>query len=169
MKFVLFRHAQKGLTPYHDPELTSEGHHQASALSALIKQNLLPVPTHLWASPKIRTTQTFKSIGDEFKVRIQISDLLDQREGHESLEIFCHRVQSLLQSFEGNASDEIHFFCTHYDWIEEAMTLINSDKDLNSFEFSHWPPAQFIIFEIQNGLWKFIRKGTPTVHKGHEL
>ncbi len=173
MKFVLFRHAQKGLTPYTDPELTAEGHLQAAALPGQIKQNLLPTPTHIWASPKIRTTQTLKSLADEAKIRIQISDLLDQRESHESLPEFRHRVQSFLSSFEANTTEEIHFVCTHYDWIEEAMALIKSDKDLKSFEFSHWAPAQFVIFEIKNNpkntQWKFIRKGAPIVTKGGNL
>ncbi len=174
MKFVLFRHAQKGLTPYADPELTTEGHQQAAALSTLIKQNLLPVPTHAWASPKVRTCQTLRPACDVAKVRVQISDLLEQRENHETLEIFRHRIQSFLNSFttnlpEDNSTESCHFVCTHYDWIEEAMTLINSDKDLNIFEFSHWPPAQYVTFEIENSIWKFIRKGAPVVHKNQDL
>lgn len=165
MKFVLLRHAQKGITPYADPELTKAGFDQADAILTLVKQNLLPAPTHAWASPKIRTYQTLRAVCEDTKVRIEISDLLDQRESHESLVQFRHRIQSFLDSFSQNGSDEIHFICTHYDWIGEAITLINSDKDLNTFEFSHWSPAQFVMFEITAGHWKFLRKGTAAANK----
>ncbi len=56
-------------------------------------------------------------------------------------------------------ANEVHFICTHYDWIEEALTLINSDKNLNSFEYSGWSPAQFLVFEVSDGSWKVGQKG----------
>ncbi len=162
MKFVLFRHAQKGLAPYADPELTAEGFSQAEAIGGLIKQNLLPKPTHAWVSPRIRTGQTLRPTCDEYSVQIQVTDLLDLRHSDETTIEFRNRIQEFLKMIDAStATNETHFACTHYDWIEEAMTLINADKDLSSFEFSHWPPAQFIVFDTENDIWKFIRKAAP--------
>ncbi|MBC7740891.1 MAG: histidine phosphatase family protein [Bdellovibrionaceae bacterium] len=172
MKFVLVRHAQKGITPFEDPELNPEGFHQARVLNALVKQNELPAPTHAWASPKIRTTQTLKSMCEEQKVEVQINELLDLRLNNESVGDFHHRIQKFLDAFEKQSAKTInqtHYICTHYDWIEEAMSLIKCDKDLKSFEFSHWSPAQFVIFEILDGTWTLIRKGSPTMTKGMKL
>lgn len=168
MKVVLIRHAQKGITPYEDPTLTEGGHLQAEALCQLAKKSILPTPTHAWASPKIRTFQTLKPLCEEHKIQIQIADSLDQRSSTETAGEFRKRISIFLHQFEQRAQEahnEIHFLCTHYDWIEECLTLINSDKDLNSFEFSHWSPAQFLVFEIESSIWKVIRKGSAHATK----
>lgn len=165
MKIVLFRHAQKGITPFDNPELTEEGFKQAEMIYELIKKNILPHPTQAWASPKIRTTQTLTPACENFKIRIQETELLDLRTQHESSSDFRKRISSFLNQFDESASAETHFLCTHYDWIEEAMTLINCDKDLNSFEFSHWMPTQFIVFEIRDSKWMFVKKGSAHATK----
>ncbi len=172
MKFVLVRHAQKGMTPIEDPELNPEGFHQAKVLNALAKQSEIPAPTHAWASPKIRTSQTLKPMCEEQKVEIKINELLDLRLKNETVADFHFRIQKFLDAFEKQSAktmNQVHYVCTHYDWIEEAMTLIKSDKDLTSFEFSHWSPAQFVIFEVVDGSWTLIRKGSPTMTKGMAL
>lgn len=170
MKVVLIRHAQKGIVPYEDPSLTEGGLLQAESLCQFAKKNLLPVPTHAWVSPKTRTFQTLKPLCEIHKIQAQISDSLDQRATNESAQDFRKRVSNFLHQLDLRAAEaphEIHILCTHYDWIEEGMTLINSDKDLNSFEFSHWSPTQFVVFEIQDSLWKVVGKGSAHATKAY--
>lgn len=170
MKVILIRHAQKGITPYEDPSLTEGGLLQAEHLCQLAKKNIIPNPTHAWVSPKTRTYQTLKALCEDCGIRPQITESLDQRNSNESSVDFRKRVSHFLNQLELRASEfsrEIHILCTHYDWIEEGMTLINSDKDLNSFEFSHWSPTQFVVFEIQNSLWKVVGKGSAHATKAH--
>ncbi len=170
MKLVLLRHAQKGITPFDDPHLTEAGFLQNEALGQLVLKEILPRPTHLWASPKIRTGQTLKATAEICKISIQVDDLLDLRSPEETAAQFRKRILALLHQTDGHAGKaphEVHYFCTHYDWIEEAMTLINADKDLNSFEFSHWTPTQFIVFEIKEALWRVLKKGNAHAPKPH--
>ena len=159
MKFVLFRHAQKGITPFEDPELSLKGFEQSAQLVELIKNKSLPVPTFLFISPKRRTSQTLYPISKNYNLTPQLSDLLDQRRNDESSLHFRQRVQSFLNDLETRNSQEVVFACTHYDWLEEAMTLIHCDRDLNTFEFAHWAPTQFVVFQVENGIWKFVGKG----------
>lgn len=165
MKVVLIRHAQKGITPYENPGLTEGGLLQAEALCDLAKKKLLPTPTHAWVSPRIRTFQTLKPLCENYHVQIQVAESLDQRTSAESAIDFRKRILNFLNQFDSMTANETHFFCTHYDWIEESLTLMNSDKDLSSFEFSHWSPTQFVVFEIQNNLWKVLRKGSAHATK----
>jgi phosphohistidine phosphatase SixA len=79
MKLLLMRHAQKGLQPFEDPGLTEEGLRQAEKIASLVQKNVLPKPTHIWASPKIRTSQTLQAVGDASKVKIQKTESLDVR------------------------------------------------------------------------------------------
>ena len=167
MKLVLLRHAQKGITPFVDPHLTEIGFRQAENLEALVQKKILPAPTQGWASPKIRTAQTIKKTCDAYKIQVQISANLDLRSPTETSQDFRQRIANLICQYDERAlheTDETHFLCTHYDVIEEAMTLINSDKDLNSFEFSHWSPTQYIVFEPHAGLWKVIKKGNANAN-----
>lgn len=170
MKVVLIRHAQKGITPYEDPSLTEGGLLQAESLCQLTKKNLLPIPTHAWVSPKTRTFQTLKPLCESHQIRAQITEALDQRSSNETSADFRKRVSNFINQLDLRATeapDEIHILCTHYDWIEEGMTLINSDKDLNSFEFSHWSPTQFVVFDVQDSVWKIIGKGSAHATKAH--
>lgn len=160
MKFILFRHAHKGNSPYDDPELSPQGFKQASDLLALVKAGTIPLPSQLLVSPKRRTSQTFYPISKEFNLPSKISIDLDQRSAQESTAEFRKRVLHFMGDLESfGPSNSVIYACTHYDWIEESMTLINCDKDLNTFEFSHWSPAQYLVFENQDGLWKFLKKG----------
>jgi phosphohistidine phosphatase SixA len=168
MKVVLFRHAQKGITPFEDPALTEAGYKQAEAISQLVAKNVLPEPTHCWVSPKIRTRQTLQAVCDLSQIQIKSSDLLNLRAQSENSQDFRKRISELIQFLDSTSltsNNEVHYLCTHYDWIAEAMTLINSDKDLNSFEFSHWAPAQYIVFSLQNSIWKFEKKGQAHASK----
>lgn len=159
MKFILFRHAQKGVTPFEDPELTPKGFEQSAQILNLVKDSKVPAPTSLLVSPKRRTSQTLYPLAKEYGLDLNVSHELDLRTGTESLQDFRLRITHFLNSLsENHRQKQIIFACTHYDWIEEAMTLINCDKDLNTFEFSHWAPAQFAAFEVTENTWHFINK-----------
>lgn len=161
MKFVLFRHAHKGIVPFEDPELSLQGYEQAALILDLIKKENLPKPTHLYASPKRRTAQTFYPTSKEFNLKIEVQPDLDQQNPQEANLDFRKRVQHFLKQIENaQLPDSVIFACTHYDWIEESMALISCDKDLNSFEFSHWSPTQHIVFELEKNHWKLLKKGT---------
>lgn len=160
MQFILFRHAHKGIFPYEDPELSNQGFEQAVRLNELAKNKALPAPTQIWISPKKRTSQTLYPIAKEFAISPVVKAELDQRSNEESSISFRKRVHSLLNLVsEKYSNNEVIYACTHYDWIEEAMTLINCDKDLGTFEFSNWAPSQFLIFEINAECWKLLKKG----------
>jgi len=162
MKFVLFRHAHKGFQPFEDPELSPQGFEQALCIGDLIVKNNLSVPTHLFVSPKKRTSQTFYPLSQKLNLKLEIKSNLDQQNQYESSLAFKAKVQQFIQELESFKNPNfVIFACTHYDWIETAMTLINCDKELNSFEFSHWEPTQYIEFELPgNRHWRFIQKGT---------
>jgi phosphohistidine phosphatase SixA len=165
MNIVIFRHAQKGMLPFENPALSPEGFRQAEALSALVQEHKLPTPTEMWVSEKIRTRQTMQNIANTVRRPVVEKIELDLRQENETQKMFNSRVgvlvDSLSESSKGNAIAECIYICTHYDWIEEAMSLIPSDTDLASYQFAHWGPAQFANFEVKGGLWKFIHKGSP--------
>ena len=161
MKFVLFRHAHKGVQPFDDPELSLPGFEQAAKLVDLVNQKTLPVPTKLLVSPRRRTSQTFYPLSKNFSVPLEINKDLDQSANDEYGTSFKKRIEGFLADLSTtDDSQAVVFACTHYDWIEHAMVLINCDKDLNSFDFSHWSPTQFIEFDVTPGVWKFIKKGS---------
>lgn len=160
MKFLLFRHAHKGIMPFNDPELSPQGLEQAHHLIQMINQNKLVKPTHLLVSPRKRAQQTFLPISQHFKIKIETDSDLDQRQQNESSSDFRKRIQSFMNQLEISAKPQtVVFACTHYDWLEESMSIINCSQNLNTFEFSHWAPTQHLEFEWQDGIWKLIGKG----------
>jgi len=160
MIIVLIRHGHKGSTPISNPELTEKGHEQSLALAEIVQQGRLPKPTHCWFSDKIRTQQTLSEVIVRNSPVTFEKPELSTRHHTETSTVFRQRVQNFLTSIEQRSNaNEVHFICTHYDWIEEALTLINSDKNLNSFEYSGWSPAQFLVFEVSDGTWKVGQKG----------
>lgn len=158
MKFVLFRHGSKGFMPFEDPELNAQGFQQSVKIAELVKSADLPAPTKLFVSPKRRTSQTLYPLSKDFSLQMQIHSELDLRQAEETSGQFRSRIQSFL-NFVAEQKNEVIFACTHYDWIEESLTLIECDRNLNSFEFSHWAPSQFLIFEVENSEWKVLKKG----------
>lgn len=164
MILIIFRHGHKGITPLQDPELSPKGFDQSQILCDQVEQGLLPKPTHCWFSEKIRTKQTLLKVIEKYKPQSQSKSELNLRSHNEQLQEFRLRIQKFCSeiSKRGKTSD-VHFLCTHYDWIEEVLTLIDADKNLNSFKFSNWSPGQYLIFEIQSNdpseNWKVLQKG----------
>jgi broad specificity phosphatase PhoE len=159
MKFVLFRHASKAIMPFEDPELTPQGFQQSLQIVNLIKNGVLPIPTDLFVSPKRRASQTFYPLSKEFGLTMKIKPELDLRRHEETSKQFRERISDFLKTLESENADKVIFACSHMDWIEESMTLIDCDKNLNSFEFSHWAPTQFLSFDVQNSQWTVLKKG----------
>lgn len=159
MQILIARHAHKSHFPYEDPELSPQGFAQSLALAQLVASAVLPAPTHLLVSPRKRTHQTFFPIAKQLNLPLQTFTELDQRRNEESLADFRLRIQKMLKQCE-NKKNQTVFICTHYDWIEESMSLIESDKNLLSFEFSNWSPTEFALFETDDSQWKFIKKGS---------
>jgi phosphohistidine phosphatase SixA len=164
MILILFRHGHKGLTPFQDPNLTPKGFDQAIDLVTQIEKGILPKPTHCWFSEMIRTEQTLEKAIEKFRPKISKKSELNVRSHTETAKTFQTRIQKFCTDLISKQKpQEVHFLCTHYDWIEDVLTLINSDKDLNSFEFSGWAPGQYLVFEIEssdkNEAWKVLKKG----------
>lgn len=162
MQLILFRHAHKGLTPAADPELSAPGFKQAEKLVDLVTQNKLPAPTKSWVSEKIRTRQTIEPVSQKYKAEIETSDLLNLRAYNENAEQFRLRIKKMLTMVDEMAAtkpNETHYLCSHYDWVEEALIFIPTSTDLSTYEFASWAPAQYLHFEIADGLWSVKSKG----------
>jgi len=126
---------------------------------------MIPKPTDIWVSEKIRTTQTMQDVARDHQIKPLQKTELNLRTDKETQQMFRDRVHDLIQQLDATSeksSTKTIYLCTHYDWVEEAMSLITSDKDLNTYEFAHWGPAQFVQFKVEDGLWKFVKKGTCT-------
>ena len=164
MILILIRHGHKSFTPITDPDLTAKGFEQAEILVDLVKKSALPEPSHCWYSDKIRTRQTLEKVIQYYTPISTCKKELNLRHHSESNSDFRQRIQKFFHEITARSgSSEVHFVCTHYDWIEEALILIDADKDLNSFEFSNWSPGQFLVFELNSNdksePWKVLKKG----------
>ena len=116
---------------------------------------------------KLRTFQTLEKVIQLTNCKSEKITELNVRSYSENNLQFRARVQKFLnfldsKSIKPEHRHEVHFICTHYDWIEEAMTLIQCDKNLNSFEYASWSPAQYLVFELQDQTWHLSQKGVIT-------
>lgn len=154
MKVYLFRHGQKDSLPFEDPDLTNFGHQQAAKLAELIKNGTLLKGTQFLASPRIRAQSTLRPAAELCKHALQVVSDLDQRAAYESSEVFRSRIQQILNSLEKKfSSKDVIYLCSHHDWIEESLSVIPADTDLLDSRYWTWRPAQFMHFEIVEGLW----------------
>lgn len=146
MKIYLFRHAQKSIDFTGDPDLTPEGHAQASKLLDKVLKNELPRPTELWVSPKRRTQSTFRPLSQHFKLPLINQEALLEQQADENIDQFRSRIEKLFEKAEEN-KNAIIFLCTHYDWVIEAMSIVACDTDLSTSEFMHWDSCQYVGWE----------------------
>lgn len=157
MKLYLFRHAQKAMDFSGDPDLTPEGHAQASKLLDRVLKHELTAPTELWVSPKKRTLSTFRPLSKHFGLELQGQEALYEQKSDESISMFRARIQRTLESLTEKKSNDVIYLCSHYDWVVEAMHIIPCDTDLTGSEYSHWNPCQYIQLEADaEGLFHFI-------------
>ena len=161
MVILLFRHGHKAFSIDNDPPLSPKGFEQAVHLNQLIAEKKIPLATHCWVSEKKRTLQTLEKAIDQHQMITHKKSDLNYREAEENTAQFRSRIQKFLRELSARAKEsEIHYVCTHYDWIEEAMTLIDCDKDLGSYEYASWSPGQYLVFDlIDQNSYKLLNKG----------
>ncbi|KHD89331.1 MAG: phosphoglycerate mutase [Bdellovibrio sp. ArHS] len=156
MKIYLFRHAQKAMDFSGDPDLTAEGHAQASKLLDKVLKKELPTPTELWVSPKKRTHSTFRPLAQHFNLPLQNTNELLEQQAEENLSEFRSRIEKLFERAAENKKAVV-FLCSHYDLVVEALNVVPSDKDFSDSEYAHWSPCQYAGFEVlNNGVYEFI-------------
>lgn len=140
--------------PFKDPDLTNFGHQQAAKLAELIRNGALLRGTQFLTSPRLRAQSTLKPAAQLCGSLVQVAQDLDQRTHFESHEVFRARIQHLLNSLENRFSQkDVVYLCSHHDWIEESLSVIPADTDLLDPRYWSWRPAQYMYFEIVDGLW----------------
>lgn len=147
MRVLLFRHAEKENMAASDPNLSARGHRQALKIADMIHLGTLPQAQRVLCSPKLRARQTFEKVQSES----QIFPELNERQAYETMEQFERRVKQALHKIE-TLSGTV-YLVTHLDWIEEALVRIHSDVDLLAPQYQYWPPAQYMEFEVHDGMW----------------
>jgi hypothetical protein len=65
------------------------------------------------------------------------------------------RIQKFISYLEKQTG--VIFLCSHFDWIEEFLIQVPCDQDL--FRYGSWAPGQYMVFEIQEGLWHLEKHG----------
>ncbi len=152
MQFFLFRHAEKERSFSVDPSLSSRGLNQALALAQLVTDGELSKPTVLLSSPKLRAQQTFQPLAKDLQLRVQITPDLLERQSQESSLQFVKRIKSTIAQVEKLSG--VIYAVTHYDWIEDFLTVVSSDTDFYEGAYHSWPSGQLMEFEIKDGLWQ---------------
>jgi phosphohistidine phosphatase SixA len=126
---------------------------------------VLPAPTVCLYTDKIRTRETIQELIHHFNPKTELKAELALRSYNETSQNFRARVQKLINYYTYQAAqpenkNQVIYACTHYDWVEEAMMVIESDKNLNSFEYAGWAPAQYMEFQItEDGTWVLKSRG----------
>lgn len=154
MKWVIFRHGDKQKEGF-DPGLTELGIAQSQKIIAKVKAQNLPKPSVIYVSTKKRAIQTLEPLATAFGMKPIIKAELTERVSGESVDKFKFRIQEfLVKVMLLHKDNEAIYFCTHYDWIEEFLNIIESDSDLS--RCTHWPSAQHMVFEKKD-LWSLIK------------
>ncbi len=157
MKIYIFRHAEKASDYGLDPMLSSRGFHQAEKLALTVKDQLLPKPDIIIASPKLRTQQTMRSLSMAEQIPLKTDARLYERHVNENRQQMNQRIQEFLQDIL-LLNKACLFICSHYDWVSYAMQLIPCDQDLTEVEFQHWEPCQYVGFEVKDGLFSYLER-----------
>lgn len=158
MSVYLFRHGDRtSRTPDAEPELSGTGLLQADHLRAWVARGTLPAPTRLWVSPRHRAQQTFTPLAESLGISLEVLPELDERTPRESAVRFRERVNHLLD--RARAVNGMLFLCSHFDWLEEAITLIPADEDLAANAGPLWAPGSFVGFDTEDDLWHVRQKG----------
>lgn len=160
MKLYLFRHGEKA-SPFHpNPPLSEFGMQQAMALSEKVQIKELPRPQYIWASPRLRSQQSFQALSDSTGVRMEVRADLDERQMSETHLEFRERITSFLRHAE--IQNGVIFACSHADWLEAVLALIPCDTDLDREIHSHWSPLQYVALQLNNGIFEFIESKRVT-------
>lgn len=155
MRLVLFRHAEKQNDGTANPKLSTYGLQQALKLAQEVNLKKIPIPQVLMASPRIRAQQTFDPLSKKLGLKISISQLLNERQPSETAVDFRRRIQELLVLLQMDfQKNECLFLCTHYDWVEEFLTIIECSTDLT--KYSNWASAQWLWLDKKD-LWDVVK------------
>lgn len=151
MKIHLLRHGTRNYG-IGDIPLNDEGHEEALALASV--PALLGVKK-IFSSPKKRAQMTVEPLAQSLGLSIEIMNVLDQRQNVESLLEFRQRVQKAINQLEEMAKGHGNILaCSHSDWLAESIELIPSNianPDTIMFQC-----AEFLTFEVKDGLWRRI-------------
>lgn len=160
MKVVFLRHATRSLHGTGDSPLNTVGKSQADALANyLVPNGPLPLPTRLYCSPKRRAQETLSPLSSALQMDVQVDPRLDERQHSESGQEFEARILNFLKALQDDSST-CSYVCSHLDWLETALVLI--DSDMTDLEIATpWATAEFRIFKISEGLWVLKSSGTP--------
>lgn len=153
MKLILFRHAEKSAEKSYDPPLSPYGFLQSKKLAQEIFSKKFPHPNAFYVSSRIRTHQTFAEAAKMLGLKLKISTLLDEKQVNEKSSDFRRRIQELLVNLQLDyPGKECVYLCTHFDWIEEFLSVIECSTDLLQAKYHSWAPAQWMSFE-KSELW----------------
>lgn len=150
MRILLFRHCEKDQARS-DGGLSARGLRQAEKLSADVASSYKPQPQKIIASPRLRAQQSFSPLALVMNQELITWTEMDERLASEDYDLFKKRIQKALKNLEQLSG--CVYVCSHLDWIEEALLMINSDTDLNQAQFQMWSPGTYIDFEVHDGLW----------------
>jgi len=154
MIWVVFRHGEKSLEGF-DPGLSPRGLEQAEKVFQKVKAGQLPKPTALFVSTKKRSAQTFGPLSANAKIKAQIRAELTERVPGETREKFRLRIQEfLLKLMLEHKETDVIYLCTHSDWIDEFLTMIECDSDLSRCHY--WPSAQHMVFDKKE-IWHLLK------------
>ena len=150
MKLYLFRHAEKASHFHPNPGLSVAGLQQAVRLMEKVQNSEMPRPSQLWASPKKRAQESFEPLATFLELPLKTVEALDERVHDEDRSFFRARIQKFLHALE--KEEGVIYICTHSDWLEEALTMIPSEKDLANAH-PHWHPLQYLGLQAREGLY----------------
>jgi hypothetical protein len=164
VKAVFLRHATRSAHGLGDSQLNALGLRQAEELARSLKpQGPLPHPTHLMCSPKRRARETLAPLATLTQLPLIVDDRLDERHQNESARVFESRVRSLTGSVltlgdpggggSGDGGGACVYLCSHLDWLEAAMILLDSDMSETEIA-APWTTAEFRVFRVEDGLWR---------------
>lgn len=156
---MLFRHAERNKFIEDEPQLSPYGLKQAHYLAQQRETLNLPKPTGLWVSPRLRAQQTLTPLSKVCEIALTVKAELDERKSNEAMSDFRLRISRFIKSLSSQSG--VIFLCSHLDWIEEAMSLFESDSDLLNQPGSHWATTQFLelSYENANEIWRKIKTG----------
>jgi len=157
MKIILFRHAEKTNDGSANPKLSQRGEKQAQKLVSEVSAKKIPAPQILMVSPRLRTQQTFEHLARALKIKPAVTPLLDERVSGESKEDFRRRVQELLVLLQMDyQKEECIYLCTHYDWIEEFLSVVECTSDLSQLKYQQWNSGQWMWLNKAD-LWDVVK------------
>lgn len=155
---ILLRHAEKDTGGGLNPGLSLRGTEQSLSLVDLLRSKKWPRLQNIFVSPKRRTQETVAPLAAELKLDAEILAELDERNHDESMAAFHRRLRAMMDTLD-EEGDACVLWCTHLDWIEEFRNLADSEQDLTESPYDHWEPAQYLVLELDDDLWRIVEFG----------